>query len=177
MPADAPGIVIVQHMPVEFTAAFAERLNGLCSVEVKEAADGDPVARGRALVAPGNRHTMLVRKPPRVPGRGFRRSPRLPASTERRRLVSFCGSERGRLLGGRSFDRNGRRRRGRSSGNETGGRPYRRSGRGVFDRLRHAEGGHRARCGRRSGAVVAYGSSHLTQRAAQSVNSAGGGFG
>ena len=61
MPADAPGIVIVQHMPVEFTAAFAERLNGLCSMEVKEAADGDPVARGRALVAPGNRHMMLVR--------------------------------------------------------------------------------------------------------------------
>ncbi len=61
MPADAPGMVIVQHMPEEFTAAFAQRLNGVCSIAVKEAADGDPVARGRALVAPGNRHTMLVR--------------------------------------------------------------------------------------------------------------------
>jgi two-component system chemotaxis response regulator CheB len=60
-------MVIVQHMPEEFTAAFAERLNGACSMEVKEAADGDPVARGRALVAPGNRHTMLVRN-----GFGFR---------------------------------------------------------------------------------------------------------
>ncbi len=67
MPADAPGMVIVQHMPEEFTAAFAERLNGVCSIAVKEAADGDPVARGRALVAPGNRHTMLVRN-----GTGFR---------------------------------------------------------------------------------------------------------
>ena len=43
MPADAPGMVIVQHVPEEFTAAFAERLNGVCSMEVKEAADGDPV--------------------------------------------------------------------------------------------------------------------------------------
>ena len=67
MPADAPGMVIVQHMPEEFTAAFAERLNGVCSMEIKEAADGDPVARGRALVAPGKRHMMLVRN-----GVGFR---------------------------------------------------------------------------------------------------------
>jgi two-component system chemotaxis response regulator CheB len=61
LPADAPGIVIVQHMPEKFTAAFAERLNTLCQVEVKEAADGDSVLRGRVLIAPGNKHTLLRR--------------------------------------------------------------------------------------------------------------------
>jgi len=61
LPADSPGIVIVQHMPEMFTAAFARRLDGLCVVEVREATDGDAVLRGRVLIAPGNRHTMLQR--------------------------------------------------------------------------------------------------------------------
>jgi len=61
LPVDCPGIVIVQHMPEKFTEAFARRLNGLCRVEVKEAADGDTVLRGRVLIAPGNRHTLLHR--------------------------------------------------------------------------------------------------------------------
>jgi len=61
LPPDAPGIVIVQHMPEMFTARFAERLNGLCQVTVKEAADGDTVMRGQALIAPGNRHTLIKR--------------------------------------------------------------------------------------------------------------------
>lgn len=61
MPLDAPGIVIVQHMPEQFTAAFAQRLDTLCSVTVKEAANNDSVIRGRALIAPGNRHCLLKR--------------------------------------------------------------------------------------------------------------------
>jgi len=61
LPADTPGIVIVQHMPEKFTAAFARRLDGLCEMEVKEAADGDTVLRGRVLIAPGNFHTMIER--------------------------------------------------------------------------------------------------------------------
>jgi two-component system, chemotaxis family, protein-glutamate methylesterase/glutaminase len=61
LPVASPGIVIVQHMPEKFTEAFARRLNGLCEVEVKEAADGDVVLRGRALIAPGNRHMLLQR--------------------------------------------------------------------------------------------------------------------
>ncbi len=61
LPYDAPGMVIVQHMPQHFTAAFARRLNGICRVEVKEAADGDTVIPGRALIAPGNLHMMLKR--------------------------------------------------------------------------------------------------------------------
>jgi two-component system, chemotaxis family, protein-glutamate methylesterase/glutaminase len=61
MPMDAPGIVIVQHMPELFTARFAERLNGLCAMTVKEAADNDSVIRGQVLIAPGNKHTLLKR--------------------------------------------------------------------------------------------------------------------
>jgi two-component system chemotaxis response regulator CheB len=62
LPANAPGMVIVQHMPEKFTAAFASRLNTLCEVEVKEAADGDPVLRGHVLIAPGGLHTLLERR-------------------------------------------------------------------------------------------------------------------
>ncbi|MCW8130062.1 MAG: chemotaxis response regulator protein-glutamate methylesterase [Planctomycetota bacterium] len=61
LPANAPGIVIVQHMPEHFTRSFAERLNALCEIEVKEAEDGDTVAPGRALIAPGNYHMLLQR--------------------------------------------------------------------------------------------------------------------
>ncbi|HWL82224.1 MAG TPA: chemotaxis response regulator protein-glutamate methylesterase [Roseomonas sp.] len=61
LPADCPGIVVVQHMPERFTAAFARRLNSTCAVEVKEAADGDTVLRGRVLIAPGARHMLLRR--------------------------------------------------------------------------------------------------------------------
>ncbi len=61
MPIDAPGIVIVQHMPEEFTARFAQRLDGMCRITVKEAADNDSVIRGQALIAPGNRHVLLKR--------------------------------------------------------------------------------------------------------------------
>ncbi|MGF1660747.1 MAG: chemotaxis response regulator protein-glutamate methylesterase [Rubrimonas sp.] len=66
LPADAPGVVVVQHMPAGFTAAFARRLDGCCAIEVKEAEDGDAVRRGRALIAPGERHLALKRT-----GRGY----------------------------------------------------------------------------------------------------------
>lgn len=61
LPHDAPGIVIVQHMPEKFTRSFADRLNELCKINVKEAEDGDSVLRGRALIAPGNFHMLLKR--------------------------------------------------------------------------------------------------------------------
>jgi two-component system chemotaxis response regulator CheB len=61
MPLNCPGIVIVQHMPETFTARFAERLNGICRVTVQEAANGDTVLRGQALIAPGNKHLLLKR--------------------------------------------------------------------------------------------------------------------
>jgi len=61
MPPDSPGVVIVQHMPEVFTSAFAQRLNRSCRIEVKEAADGDRIVEGRALIAPGNRHLTICR--------------------------------------------------------------------------------------------------------------------
>ena len=60
-PRNAPGTVIVQHMPEHFTASFAERLNSLCEMEVREARDGDSVIPGLALLAPGNQHMIFRR--------------------------------------------------------------------------------------------------------------------
>lgn len=62
LPQDVPGIVVVQHMPEHFTAAFAKRLDSLCRISVKEGADGDHVVRGQAIIAPGNKHMLLKRK-------------------------------------------------------------------------------------------------------------------
>ncbi len=61
LPGDCPGLAIVQHMPAGFTAAFAERLNQSCRILVKEAATGDTVLPGQALIAPGNQHLLLKR--------------------------------------------------------------------------------------------------------------------
>ncbi|MEA5115142.1 MAG: chemotaxis response regulator protein-glutamate methylesterase [Geobacteraceae bacterium] len=61
MPLDAPGIVIVQHMPEHFTRSFAARLDSICRISVKEAENNDTVVRGRALIAPGNAHALLKR--------------------------------------------------------------------------------------------------------------------
>ena len=61
LPLDAPGIIIVQHMPEHFTKAFAQRLDSICQISVKEAETNDTVIRGRALIAPGNRHLLLKR--------------------------------------------------------------------------------------------------------------------
>jgi len=61
LPADSAGIVIVQHMPELFTRAFANRLDSLCNITVKEAESNDTVIRGRALIAPGNHHMLLKR--------------------------------------------------------------------------------------------------------------------
>ncbi|HUJ73246.1 MAG TPA: chemotaxis response regulator protein-glutamate methylesterase [bacterium] len=62
LPANIPATLIVQHMPAGFTRAFADRLNGLCPFEVKEAEDGDAVLPGRVLIAPGNLHMLLARQ-------------------------------------------------------------------------------------------------------------------
>ena len=61
MPVDCPGIVIVQHMPENFTRMFAERLNGLCKIEVKEAEHNDPIMPGHAYIAPGGKHLWVKR--------------------------------------------------------------------------------------------------------------------
>ncbi|TAK97678.1 MAG: chemotaxis response regulator protein-glutamate methylesterase [Aquabacterium sp.] len=59
LPRDCPGIVIVQHMPERFTAMYAQRLDALCAINVREAKDGDRVERGLALIAPGGKHLQL----------------------------------------------------------------------------------------------------------------------
>ncbi len=61
LPANSPGILVVQHMPANFTAAFADRLNTLCQMTVREARDNDSVVPGLALIAPGNFHMILRR--------------------------------------------------------------------------------------------------------------------
>ncbi len=60
-PPGCPPIAIVQHMPEHFTAAFANRLNTICRIDVKEARDGDSMLRGQALIAPGDKHMLLKR--------------------------------------------------------------------------------------------------------------------
>jgi two-component system chemotaxis response regulator CheB len=59
LPRDAPGIAIVQHMPEKFTAMYAQRLDSLCAMNVREARDGDRLERGVVLIAPGGRHMQL----------------------------------------------------------------------------------------------------------------------
>lgn len=61
LPVACPPVAIVQHMPEHFTAAFANRLNSICKITVKEAVDGDTMLRGQALIAPGDKHMLLKR--------------------------------------------------------------------------------------------------------------------
>jgi two-component system, chemotaxis family, protein-glutamate methylesterase/glutaminase len=61
LPRTCPGIVVVQHMPAQFTAAFAERLDSICAIEVREAKTGDRLLPGRALIAPGGKHLVVRR--------------------------------------------------------------------------------------------------------------------
>ncbi len=78
LPADIPGMVIVQHMPAGFTKMYADRLNHSCSMEVREAVHGDEIRRGLALVAPadfqsrvmrqGNRYILTCKPEPKVSG-------------------------------------------------------------------------------------------------------------
>jgi len=58
LPHNIPGIVVVQHMPAQFTTSFAQRLNELCQMTVKEAENGDTVLNGQVLIAPGNFHMI-----------------------------------------------------------------------------------------------------------------------
>ena len=124
MPANGPGIVIVQHMPPRFTTTFANRLNDLCRIEVREAKDGDSVLPGTALIAPGNFHMLLKR----VGGTYYVEVKTGPLVFHQRpvsgRAVSFrgplCRAERARG----HHDGYGEGWRGRIAGNEKSGRIY-----------------------------------------------------
>jgi two-component system chemotaxis response regulator CheB len=108
LPANAPGVVVVQHMPERFTSHFAQRLDSLCEVSVKEAVHGDTVMRGHVLIAPGGlRHTMLERQGARYLVAVGRAAGLAPSSLGR------CAVPFGRALcrgqcGGGHHDRNGR---------------------------------------------------------------------
>ena len=136
-----------------FTRAFAERLDRSCRIEVKEAADGDRVLEGRALIAPGNRHLLLRRSGGHYAVEVAGRPPRLAASAQRRRAVPFGGRGRGSQRGRRDPDGHGRRRRPGLLDHEGSGGHDPGPGRGVLRRLRHAEGSHRTRGGGRSRAA------------------------
>ncbi len=89
-PADTPGIVIVQHMPELFTRAFANRLDSLCAITVKEAETDDSVIRGRALIAPGNHHLLLKRSGARY----FVEIKEGPLVCRHRLRLTFCSAPR-----------------------------------------------------------------------------------
>lgn len=62
LPANTPGIVIVQHMPAGFTKMYAERLNKICKMEVREARNGDTIKQGLILIAPGDFHMSVLKR-------------------------------------------------------------------------------------------------------------------
>jgi len=109
MPSDCPGIVVVQHMPEKFTRTFAQRLNTVCDMNVKEAEHGDRVDTGQVLVAPGNRHMEVVRIGQRYEVRlkdGGNVSGHKPSVDVLMRSVAQCAAEKGRgvLLTGMGAD-------------------------------------------------------------------------
>jgi two-component system chemotaxis response regulator CheB len=75
LPSDAPGVVVVQHMPENFTRSFAQRLDGLCKVRVSEAKDGDRILPGHVLIAPGNYHLEVTRSGAHYQARVFQAAP------------------------------------------------------------------------------------------------------
>lgn len=98
MPASSPGIVMVQHMPEKFTAAFAKRLNGYCEIEVLEAADGMEVRPGRAILARGDYHMVLQKR-----GMGFSVGVRSgPKVCRHRPSVDMLFDSVAKLVGGRT---------------------------------------------------------------------------
>ena len=139
LPADSPGIVIVQHMPELFTRAFASRLDGLCNITVKEAEPNDTVLRGRALIAPGNHHLLLKRS-------GARYYVEVKDGLlvcRHRPSVDVLFRSAARYAGQNAVghhDRHGRRRRSRHARDEASRRHDFRTGRGHVRRIRNAQG-------------------------------------
>jgi chemotaxis response regulator CheB len=156
LPADSPGVVIVQHMPELFTRAFANRLDGLCAVSVKEAETNDTVLRGRVLIAPRQSSSAAEAQRRAI----LRRSERWPAcvpspSIGRRALPLRC-SLRGTERCWRHYDWNGGRRCPRHVRNEAGWRLYHRPGRGDLYRFRDAQRGHQAQWGQQGASTRIY---------------------
>src|ERR1039457_689012 len=132
LPPSCPGMAIAQHIPPEFSRAFANRLSGTCAMTVKKAVDGDPLPGGTALIAPGDFH-MLLRKT----ASGYfvnvkDGSPGLLSAPLSGRPVLFGGGSRRTQCGRRALHRNGRRRRAGTIEEAPGGRAHDRTGRGFL---------------------------------------------
>ena len=152
LPSNCPGTVVVQHMPELFTRSFADRLNTLCAFEVKEAEDGGS-GQGphRAWELP---HAAAPVGRPLLRS-GQERAAGGPAPPVRGRAVQVGGALRRGQCGGRDHDRDGGGRGRRHEGNARQRRQDHRAGRGLMRRVRHAQGGHRARRRRPHGAARA----------------------
>ena len=145
MPVNSPGIVVVQHMPANFTTAFAERLNGLCQMSVKEAKNNDSVTQGTVLIAPGNYHMILRRSGARY----YVEVKDGPMVHHQRPAVDVLFKSAAQYAGA-NCDRgdphgHGRRRGGGDAGNEESRGEDHRPGREYLCGLRHAEGSNQAR--------------------------------
>ena len=121
LPPDAPAVLIAQHMPPGFTKSFAQRLNGLCRIAVKEAEHGERVLPGHAYIAPGHAHLLLAKRG-ELYCATVGRAAGEPAPPVGRRAVPLGGDARGQERARGDPDRDGPRRRGRPAGNETRGR-------------------------------------------------------
>ncbi len=150
LPPDSPAVMIAQHMPAGFTRSFAQRLDGLCRINVKEAEHGERVLPGYAYIAPGGFHLSLgaqrrqLRGPPRPGATGE------PPPAVDRRAVRFGGQARGQERHRNHPDRHGQGRRRRPAAHEARGCAHAGAGRGQLRCLRHAARSHRTgRGGRR----------------------------
>jgi chemotaxis signal transduction protein len=153
MPTDCPGIVIVQHMPENFTRMFAERLNGLCQITVKEAEHNDPILPGHAYIAPGGKHLWVKRDEGQLL---CKLSTEAPMNLHRpsvdflfRSCAKFLGADAvGVIMTGM-----GRDGADGMVSDEGEGLLEHRPGRGDLGHLRHAARGHRGQRRARGGAA------------------------
>ena len=158
-PADAPAVLVAQHMPEYFTRLFAERLNGLCQIRVQEAENNQPVRPGHAYIAPGGQHLRVHRS-----GEQGRYTLRLSADDPvnlHRPSVDVLFDSAAAALGSRAvgviLTGYGEGRSGRPAAHEASGGVHARTGRGEQRRVRHAARGHRARGRGRGGVDPLYG--------------------
>ena len=141
LPAESPPIAVVQHLPAQFTAPFAQRLDQKSAIRVLHAQDFQPLAPGQALIAPGGKHLILGQRPAWLlrPGQG--RPPGEPPQALGGRSVPLGRDQRGQQGHGRHYDRHGQRRGQGRQGDAPGRWSDRGPERGHLGNLRHGPGG------------------------------------
>ncbi len=150
LPASMPPMVITQHIPAGFSAAFAQRLNRICALEVREAAGGETLKPGVAFIAPGDHHLIIEGERPR------KLAPAAGLGSQGLLSTPLCGCHvrkrqrsRSQSLLGHPAHGHGVRRKPGDAQNEDSRRPHHRGKRKHMHRLRHAQGSHQVG-GRRS---------------------------